>query len=548
MHATRSSRRHTSSPFARACARTLVAALSIALVVTAVVPTITSAQGSGQATDLRREWQVLTYRAENGQQKPVLPGVGASLVPFAGQALGSAACSTYEASYSTPGGANLFFSAIRPERVDCDAASQEFDEDFYRYLADTASFSVDGSILRLYDNIGSPLMVLTSAQIDDDPTVARWNLARIAAADGSVERSISGLNPWIEFLPGGSLVGRSECGSFLGSYTTFSGTMDITDVRYRLRDCNEAALDQAERTIATLAEIENFDVQPTRLALQDGDRTTRLALTPDIELNSRTWTPTAIFDRTGKPTFQGGALETSAVQFDGPAAEGITICWPFTAESLRSGLALVVDPGSITFDRPKGKDKSCPNNPNLDQNAIHRAFMGALRSAASHALRGSELELKDVDGRTLMTLEPQAELIGPTWVVTRLGKSKLRNPVGDVPLTATFDDPEITSLVSGDTGPVAANGDRNDYLAFFTLPNAARIDIENIDPRSVGPACFKGKKRVKSPVCNQELTFLQLLSEVDTYNVKPDVLYLQIGSRRVMQLKPAHLLDLGDAR
>lgn len=519
----------------------------MALIVTAVVPAVSSAQGNRQATDLRGDWQVLTYRTESGRQEPVLAGVGASLNLFTGQVIGSAACSTFEASYDTPGAGNLFFSGTRPEYVDCDAASQDFDEDFYRHLADTASFAVDGSILRLYDTIGTVLLVLTRATIDDDPTVARWNLARIAAADGSVEQSIVGLNPWIEFLPGGSFVGRSACGSFLGSYSTFNDTMDISDVRYRLRDCDGAALEQAERTIATLAEIESFDVQPTRLSLQDGSRTTRLALTPDIGLNERTWTPTVVYDpETGQPEFEGGALETSAVKFFGPDAEGITICWPFTAKSLRSGLALVVD--SVRFDKPAGKDKGCPDNPNLDEKAIHKAFMDGLLASASHALRGSELELRDVAGRPLMKLQPQAELIGPTWVVTRLGRDKMRNPVGDVPLTATFDDPEITSLVSGDTGPVAPDGDSNDYLAFFELPNAARIDIEEIDERSVGRACFKGKKRVKSPVCNQEQTFLGLLSEVDTYSVKDDVLYLQIGSRRVMQLKPAHLVDVGDAQ
>lgn len=527
----------------------LTFALGLALVVTALMPAVATAQ-NGRRDRLDQEWQLLTDR-DAGRLKPVLAGVDARLILFAGQSvLGYAACSEFATSYDSPGGGSLFIDRPDPAFVECDQASRDFDARFYQHLADTASYSLDGSILRLYDSVDlkTPLMVFTNAKIDDDPTVARWNVARIGGADGSVERVIAGTQPWMEFLPGGSVVGSGACGSYLGKYTTLNGTMDVSDVRYRLRGCsgNEAALDQAQRTVETLAEVTNFEVRPAGLVLQDANRTTRMALTPDIAIKGRDWTPTAIYDANGRSLIPVGQLATSAVQFDGPRAEGSTICRPFTAESLRSGLALNVDAGSIDFSGADGKRTKCRNfkaTP-YDEQAIDAAFIDALKATASHALRGSELELKDAEGRTLVRLEPRAELVGPTWVVVEMGsKKKRKKPVGSIPITVTFE--EDTQLVSGETGAGTAGAANNSYSGYYTLPNATRVKIEPLDPKAdvFGRACYQGKKRRNTPACKQELEFLQLLSEVDTYVPKEDVLQLRKGLRTLIRLVPDYLYE-----
>ena len=323
--------------------------------------------------------------------------------------------------------------------------------------------------------------------------------------------------------------------------------MDISDVRYRLRDCPETSLDQAERTVATLAEITNFEVRPAGLVLQDENRTMRLALTPDIRLDRRIWTPTAIYDPedgpNAQPAYQGAELSTSAVRFAVTKADGSTACRPFRAESLRSGLALNVDADSVKYDAKKCVDYK--NTKTVNEREIESAFMNALFATASHALRGSELELKDVDGNTLMRLEPQADLVGPTWVVTRLGKKTMKEPVGSIPITVTFDE---IGLVFGETGAGTAS-DPNFYSAFYELPAATRVDVEEIDVnRDVeGRACKKGSKRKATPVCKQEVQLLELLSEVDTYTVKAGVLKLNIGSRTVIRLEPEQVYNLKNA-
>ncbi len=531
------SRRHASNPLPRRLARAVVAALSIALVVGATLPGLASAQRDERdhSRDLEHEWQLLTYRAPGNSGNsldPVPAGIGATLLPFGGEdAWGDGACSSYETKYSVQG-TNLFIDPSEPTYVECDPASRDFDEVYYDLLWDTASFTLSGSILLLKDSIGDRLMAFTRAKIDEDPTAARWDLARIGGADGSVEPVIVGLDPWIEFLRGGSIVGSTGCGSFFGKYGTNDGTIDITDVRFRFDACTDGALAQAQKIIATLDEIAAFEVLPAGLRLQDADGTTRLALTPVIKLDARTWTPTTIYDTSGQVISEGRELSTSAVKLHAQKADGSSICRPFTARGVRSGLALNI--ANVKFI-----DKACkkPKNSNqVDQPAVEKAFIDALKATASHALRGSELEFKDVNGKTLMVLEPQAELVGPTWVVDWLGRGRTK-AIGDLPLTATFTDPDDAGLVIGETG-VQRSGSTNSYLADYATPQATRIDISNVE---AGNYCTAKQKKTKA-ICKQEVTFLKLLDQADRYIARETDLKLYRGTDEIMRLVPEHLI------
>lgn len=530
------SRRHASSLHSHL--RLLVVALSLALLAGVAVPGSAFAQGSDRTRALEHEWQVLTYRsagasAATSDLEPVPAGVGATLLLFGQKfALGDAACSSYETTYNVQG-KNLFIDPAEPEYVECDPASRAFDEVFYELLQSTASFELTSSLLVLKDSIGEHLMAFTRARIDEDPTAARWDLARIGEADGSVEPVIAGLNPWIEFLRGGSVVGNTGCGSFFGSYATDDGTIDISDVRYRLVACADGPYAQAEKIIATLDDIARFQVLPAGLRLQDENGTTRLALTPVIELNARTWTPTAIFDGRDNVVYEGQVLSTSAVKLQADDADGGTICGPFEAKATRDGLALSIRNPKLVDRKKSSQICKTPKNPNkVDLPAVENAFLDALKATASHALRGSELEFKDVDGNTVMRLEPQAELIGPTWVVDWLGR-RSDKPVGNEPLTATFTD---SGLVLGETG-VVRNGMTNFYEAYFDTPQATRIRVEDV---SANEFC-RGKQKQR-PICKQEASFLTLLGEADRYIAREGDLKLYRGTDAIMSLVPDYLI------
>lgn len=533
------SRRHTSSPAITSLTRIVGVALVLALVIASALPVAAAQKVTFSDQDVERPWQLLTYLSPqtDDEPEPVPAGVSATVQMFSGSASGEAACSTFEAEYGRQED-SLAFDPPEIEAFECDPVLQPFEDTFYRHLANVASFELDESksILMLNDVVGDKLMTLTRAVINDDPTVARWKVARIGAADGTIEEVIGGLEPWVEFLRGGRLVGFSGCGSFLGSYVINDGTIAVSDVASRLESCPEAARKQAESIIATLDEVTDFEVLPAGLVLKDGAGRTRLATTPDIELGRRTWTPIAIYDTDGVSLWpEPRRLSTSAVKFVRDATEGRTICQVFDGEGLRTGLALSVSAIRLQGDVcPKANPK---NEKAVPQQRIEDDFIEALEATASHALRGSELELKDVSGRTLMRLLPQAPLTGTTWAVQFLGGGR-KAPSGDDPLTATF---EETEVVQGETG-AATNTTDNFYIGAFRTPKAARIDISDVD--IIGRAC-NTRKKAATAECKQEKRFVALLQQADSYVVRDTGLRLLAGTRQVMVLKP-EVLESGD--
>ena len=516
--------RHAPHSAQRRSLRILGTALSLLISLSATLPAIASAQDDGGAgPDIARRWQLLTYRDLDLSIENAPAGVAATLDMFAGDARGEAACSSYETDYSQLL-ETLSFTEPSIERFACDPASEAFDEAFYRNLAETTSFTLSDSIMTLRDVIGDPLMTLTRAVIDNDPTVARWDLTRLGAADGSIEPVIQGLDPWLEFSRGGRVYGDTGCGSFFGWYDTNDGTIVISDVMSRLGGCaTESARRQAEQFVSSLTEITDFEVLPAGMALRDEAGTIRLALAPAIDLGELTWTPTEILAPGGETLFEATNLDTSAVKFTARTTEGASICRPFSGRSVSSGLAI------STAGALQPADQPCKNK--LVSNEA--AFLGALEATASLALRGSELELKDVDGRTLMRLLPQEELVGTTWVVTSLNrtpnkaKAKRSKPLPDTTLSATFQDPE-SAVVLGDTGA-------GFFLGFYDTPAAALINIEEARPGDT--TCSKAKNAGK-PVCKQEAFFLSLLQSADRYIVNEDELRLLRGAVPLIWFAP----------
>lgn len=523
------SRRHLHRADPLRLRRIAAGTVALALALTAALPVLTLAQDETAAQRIERKWQLLEYRDANGDLQLVPPGIGVTALLFAGAVAGQAACSSYESSY-TLAKERIFVDTPAVDSRGCDAASQGIDDAFYQGLADTRTWSTSGSILTLKDEVGEVVMTLTRAQLPPDPTLARWELARIGAADGSIAPVIQGVDPWIEFLRGGRIVGSTGCGSFLGSYTTNGSTMRISDVDSRLTDCTSALQQQGNEIIATLAEISDFEVRPAGLVLEDAAGTTRLALVPAIDLGRRTWTPTEVLDVDGDVIFGSDRLNTSAVRFAGSIADGRSICRGFKGGSLRSGLAI------SAFDlKPTGGNCSTASRDGIPSNQeVEDAFLGALERASSHALRGSELELMDVEGRPVLRLAPQSELVGPTWVVAQLDvtpkarKQKLRPPQGDALLTATFED---IGIIQGETGV-------NDYIADYATPGAAQIEISGAD--AFGRAC--GGKKASTPPCVQEAAFLSLLESADSFIVRPEDLRLFRGTRPIIRFVPAQAL------
>jgi len=468
-------------------------------------------------------WQLVRYRDETGSLTRVPPGIGVTLLLFDGEAFGDGACSDFEkAEYSLNGPSLKIFDPTITTRG-CDDETQRVDDAFYDLLFRTGTFSIDGAALRLKNEAGETLATFTRGLVPPDPTIAPWRLERIASVEGSSAPVIEGSLPSFRFLPGGRVIGDSGCGSFLGSWRTRDSLMTIDDVAFRLDNCTNDLRDQADVILATLGEITDFTVRPAGLALEDGSGTARLALVPDIPLANRNWAPIETYDPDGEVRLKADQLQTASLRFSLGKVTGRTPCpRDYAGGNQRSGLAVTI------FDiEPEAA--RCSKRARKSENS----FKASLERVASHALRGSQLELLDVEGRPVMRLLAQPGLRDLPWRVLQLdttpkaSRPKPRAPAGGAELTIDFSEGDV---LTGDTG-------RTTFDGFYEESGGASIRIFDARPSIAG--C--GGRSRRTTECRVETSFLTLLRAVDGYEMRvaQNQMVLLDGNRVSIVLEPA---------
>ena len=526
------SRRIAAPPSNRARLSVVGLASALVMALLSAVPGPTLAQDD--ATDPRRLegsiWQLLAYRDEAGGLEKVPPGIVATALLFFEDLSGEGACSSYSTVYNLQKELLIIDSPSISLRT-CDDEARSIDDAFYRNLGQTATWSNDGSVLEFQDVVGDPVMTFTKAIIPNDPTIAPWELARIAKVDGSSGPVIAGTSPRVQFLRGGRVVGTTGCGWFVGSYTTNDTLMGISDVAFSQDECTPELAAQASNIVATFDEVADFKVLPAGLTLTDDSGVTRMALVPSISLGRRTWTPIEILDAAGVPRVDPLRLALSSVRFANDEADGRTLCRSYRADSLRSGLALTVF--DIDVDKASGRCRShTRKSESQSQQRVEDITIEALESVASHALRGSELELMDAAGRPVMRLLPQPEFAGVQWVLTEMDVAPKRrrpnrlSPVLDARITAFFE--EAVGVVAGETG-------KHGYFGSYRTPRASQIEIDGVEVD--GLKC-RGR-RASRPKCVREARFIKLLESADVFIVSELGLSLHRGGRSVLRFERA---------
>jgi heat shock protein HslJ len=500
--------------------RAIALGVSAAVSLSAVAPGIAVAQNAELKID-GPQWQLVTYRDESGDEVVVPPGIGVTMLLFRGTIFGEAACSDYEGEYLlTNRELTVFPPTITPRT--CEPAAQRIDDAFYSALSRVGTFGIEGSALRLQDVAGETLLTFTAADVPDDPTIAPWRMRRIADADGASGPVIDRSTPSVRFLPGGRLVGSTGCGFFLGSWETRASLISITDVDFRHLDCVRDLRNQADLILATMDEISDFTVRPAGLSLEDQGGVARLALVPDIPLLGRNWTPVALFETNGDLRPDVDQLQTSSIRFEPRSrVSGRTPCQDYSGRNQRWGLAVTVFNLETENVRCNTKKKR----------EAETAFLAALARIASHALRGSELELLDRLGQPVMRLGAQPGLRDLPWVVVSLDKTpNSRKPTSRAPkgvLTADFQQ----TLLTGETG-------RTGFTAFYEETGASSIKFSEVAP-SIDRGCGGNKKN--SPACREEALYLRLLREADGFEMRPaqGQMVLLRGNRVTIVFEPA---------
>ena len=178
------SRHHPNLPRPRP--RRIVAGLFVAIVVAGSLPGLATAQ------DDHRPPRTSSASGNcSSTAMPVAscawchPASASRRCPSAARSRARPLAASFEATYTLAKDTFLIDSPAVETRG-CDEASQAIDEAFYQGLADTRKWSTRSSILTLRDEVDDVVMTLTRAKLPADPTIARWDLARLGAADGSI--------------------------------------------------------------------------------------------------------------------------------------------------------------------------------------------------------------------------------------------------------------------------------------------------------------------------------------------------------------------------
>lgn len=482
--------------------------LTVATVGATVAPAATAQQPTPAASPASTGlvgpiWLLVGYR-EGESLTPVLPGLTADAILWAGNISGSAGCGRYQAPYQLED-QDLTISSPRVGETACDPDALALQQVFLASLTAVTAWSIAGSELLLLDAGGVELLRFTSAVVPEELTVASWRLARVVGSGGVLEAVRAGSAPRADFLPGGRVVGDTGCGPFLGSYRVTEGRLSISGLATRQTDCAPELAAQAEAVIAALSSAASFGVTPAGVSLLSSAGDPLAAWIPAPPDAGSLWTPTQILDAAGEVIVEPSLLETAVLALDGQLASGRTNCRAWQAAYRRSGLALTIDPVTVA----KGPCKPA---------AVQRSFIAALGSVASFAMRGEHLELLDAGGRAVMRLVPQPPLTDTHWLLTGIDSTapesppRIVKPTTKTPPSATFGASD--GLVAGKTGC-------NDYDAdFFTVG----MSIVITDALATSRRCKGAAKR-------QEDLFLRRLKEVNAFVVLRGGLQLLAGDR-----------------
>jgi heat shock protein HslJ len=224
-------------------------------------------------------------------------------------------------------------------------------------------------------------------------------------------------------------------------------------------------------------------------------------------LEQKTWKLESYVDAQGQTVDVLAGSEITA-RFETGQVGGSAGCNRYMGTYTASGDTLTVEVGGATM-------MYCSPEELMAQ---EMDYLAALNQAAIHRMSGTQLQIADKDGNTILTfseLEPKP-LVGTSWELAWYdnGKGGLTTPLAGTEVTAVFGEPESSS----GGGQVAGSAGCNNYTAIYT------VDGNKI---TVGPAA---STRMECPEpegrMEQEYAYLTALTTATTYEIEGDELRL----------------------
>lgn len=168
-----------------------------------------------------------------------------------------------------------------------------------------------------------------------------------------------------------------------------------------------------------------------------------------------------------------------------------------------------LDGQNLTFSQTGSTMMACMPEDRMEQEA---AYLAALIQVASYRISGTQLDLLDAAGETVLAfelLEP-APLVGTTWVMTAF-------VVGGDAVTTPLEGTEITALFAED-GRLGGSAGCNNYTASYTVDG---------DQLAISPAAATRRMcNTPSGVMDQEAAYLASLEQVASFEIRANTLTL----------------------
>lgn len=169
-------------------------------------------------------WTLVSALAGTGTSN-VLPGtIITATFSDDGTVAGTAGCNSYVATYQV-GDMTLTIGTPVTTMMSCNSPAGIMNQEtiYLSNLQGSASHTIDGDLLRVYDGSGKTLLTYQRGGSTGTPPPFAgipWNLEMYRESSGSNVSVIPTTNVTAFFGPGGTLTGSAGCNSYTGTFTT----------------------------------------------------------------------------------------------------------------------------------------------------------------------------------------------------------------------------------------------------------------------------------------------------------------------------------------
>ena len=347
-----------------------------------------SPQGSPGITIEGLEW-ILKQQTSGSAMADVPAGTLATLLLDQGQASGTGGCNQFNATYTLSGTA-LSFSALLTTKVACADPAGSVESAYFANLAKVASYTSDGTTLKLSDSSGNALLSYSSVPV---PTsIGSWIITGFYNGS-ALTAPITGT--FLTLLVGsdGTLTGSSGCNHYFGGYSLEGSTVKVSPLASTKVACPNSDIENQEtQFLAALQMTESYTKDTSGLTLTNTSKLSGGTVVTAVPANQQdfvgSWQAVGINSGNGSLNPPAAGRPVTAVFRASGQLEGSTGCNAFSGPYTANGDAMSIGPLLST-------SAACGSSLMETQ---QQQYLNALQGTASWSVSAGALILRDATG------------------------------------------------------------------------------------------------------------------------------------------------------